>query len=85
MIKLEKGYYGSNMPQLGGYINNLGIVVTDIHGCMPKLGSTYVIGVYTSNNEQCLNHLFFENYSYENAIKEVELLIESSLKLKTQE
>ena len=77
MITLEKGFYGSNVPQMGTYVQNIGIIVTDTNGSMPKDGQAYVIGFYTEDNSVCLDQLHVSDYSLSNAYKVINETIAS--------
>jgi hypothetical protein len=80
MVKLEKGFYGSNCPTLGAYNYRGYDVIVDNDMGMPVDGGEFAVGVYTASN-RADGYMEYgeygEGFSVELACKIVDEIIDS--------
>lgn len=83
MVKLEKGYYGSNCPTLGAYNYRGFDIVVDDDMSMPNEGGEFAVGVYTASNgadgymEDLIDIEYDSGFSLSKACKIVDKIIDS--------
>ena len=86
MVKLEKGFYGSNLLTLGAYNYRGFDIVVDNDLDMPDEGGEFAVGVYTASNgadgymEDLIDIEYDSGFSLSKACKIVDKIIDSYLK-----
>jgi hypothetical protein len=82
MVKLEKGFYGSNCATLGAYNYRGFDIVVDDDMSMPNEGGEFAVGVYTASNgadgymEDLIDIEYDSGFSLSKACKIVDKIID---------
>lgn len=86
-IKLEKGYYGSNVPTLGAYnYRGFDVIVDNGNMGMPVEGDSFLVGLYKAGDDsgQDVNTRDVEGFTLEKACQVVDEMIDWELGIKRE-